>query len=153
MIGLHHYVHTMGVPVINAVRTRLVGRTIGFGIFLLSDLGLRQGLGATALTLLKVPGLEVKRMAAVQVAVDRITYVSSIDGRSEVIVETKTVNSFAQAVEVVVLWQVVYKLNKLILVNEFGVLGCEYDVSGRATLNIEPKRWLIPPCIPVSSFS
>lgn len=92
-------------------------------------------------------------MATVQVAVDRITYVSSVDGRSEVVVKTKTVNSFTQTVKVVVLWQAVYKFNKLIFVNEMGALSCEDDVSSRGALDIEPKRWLISPCMLVSSFS
>lgn len=92
-------------------------------------------------------------MTTVQVAVDRITYVSSIDGRSEVVVETKTVNSFTQTVEIIVLWQAVYKLNKLIFINEMGALSCEDDVSGRGALDIEPKRWLVAPCMLVSSFS
>jgi hypothetical protein len=143
----------MSVAVIDTMRARLVWRTARFAMPVLFNFGLLQGLVAAILALLKVASLQVERMTSVKVAVDRITYVSSVDCRSEVVVEAKTVNSLTQAVEVVILRQAVYELDKLILVNEVGSLGCEDYVASRGALDIEPERWLITPCIIVSLCS
>jgi hypothetical protein len=68
-------------------------------------------------------------MATVEVPVNGIAYVSSVDGRIEVVVQSQPVNTFAEAVEIIVFWQVRDKLDELVLVDECSVLGCEDSVA------------------------
>ena len=84
-------------------------------------------------------------MASIDVAIDWITHVSSVDGCSEVIVEAKTVNAFTKAVEVVVLGQDVDEFNELVFVNKVGALGGEDNISGRLAGYGKPERWIIAP--------
>lgn len=137
MIGLHDNIHTVSVAVVDTVGARLVWGTTGLAI--LVDFGLLQRLIAGGFTLLKVTSLKVEGMATVKVAINWIAYVSSVDGRSEVVVKTKAVNAFTQTVKVVVFRQAINKLDKLVLINEVGAFSSKDDISGGATLDIEPK--------------
>ena len=84
-------------------------------------------------------------MTAVQVAVNWVTNVRSIDGGSEVAVETETGDTLTKTVEIVVFWQTVDKFNELVLIDELGALSSEDDISSGVTTDIKPKRWLVAP--------
>ena len=56
-------------------------------------------------------------MSAIQVSVDWITNVCCVKGSGEVVTKPEAVDTFAQAVEIVVGWQNRDELNELILVD------------------------------------
>lgn len=68
----------------------------------LVELGLLQGVLGAFSVLFKVARFQVEGVAAVQVAVNWVTHVSSVNGGGEIVVQSKPVDALAQAVEVVV---------------------------------------------------
>lgn len=148
VVRLHHNFHTVRVAVVNTVREGLVRRA--FATFFIAEaallnLRLRQGPLRHVAALVEVACLKVERMAAVEIAINWVTHVSSVDGSREVVVESKAMNALSQTVEVVVVGKCVDELDKLVLVNELAALGCEDNVSSRLTSDGEPERWVIAP--------
>jgi hypothetical protein len=78
-------------------------------------------------------------VASIDIAVDRITYVSSVDGCGEIVVEAQTVNTLSEAIQVVVLRQGVDKLNELVFVDEMRAFGREDGITRRLSRDAEPK--------------
>lgn len=84
-------------------------------------------------------------MTSIDIPINRITYVSSIDGCCEVVVEAKAMDAFTEAIEIVVFGQSIDKLDELILVYQMRALGGEDCISGRSASDREPKRWIVTP--------
>jgi len=68
-------------------------------------------------------------MCSVQVSVDWISDVCCVEGGGEVVAQSEAVDTFTQAVEVVVGWQNRDKLDELVFVDEDGAHGGEKDIT------------------------
>jgi len=148
VFGLQDDLHAMRIPVIHAVGKPIVR---GASSHLIAsparvELRLQERLESAVSSPIKVAGLEVKGVTSIEVAVDWIPYVSSVEGGCEVVVQAKTMNTLAQTIEVVIFGQRVDKLNKLVLVDEMGAFGGEKDVTGRLAGYGKPEGWIITPC-------
>lgn len=117
----------------------------GVAILPLLKFRLREWLSGAVTTLLEVAGLQVERVTAIDVAVDWITYVSSVDSRSEVVVQTKAVDAFTKTVEVVIFGESVNEFDELIFVDQMCALCVENYISRRLAGYGEPERWVITP--------
>jgi len=143
----------MRVAIVETMGTRLVSGScwlITVPDDWLLDFRLLQGHIAGIAAFLEVTCFQVEWMTAVQVAVNWVANVRSIDGGSEVVVETETGDTFTKTVEIVVFWQTVYKFNELVLIDELSAFSSEDDISSRVTTDIKPERWLVAPYACVS---
>jgi hypothetical protein len=84
-------------------------------------------------------------VASINVAIDWVTHVSSVDGGREVVVQAETVYTFTKTIKVVILGQCVDKLDKLILIDEVCAFGGEDDISSGLAGHGEPERRVIAP--------
>lgn len=119
--------------------------TVAVAVVSFLKFGLLEWFLCAVATSFKVASLQIERMASVDIAVNRVTHVSSVDGRSEIIVETKTMDAFTETIKIVVLGKSVDKFDKLILVNKVVSFGSEYNISSGAAGHREPEGWIITP--------
>lgn len=117
----------MQVSQIDPMRIRLIVRTATSpSTIRLCFIG--PGIETSITASLKVPGLQIEGMTAIEISVNWVSYVSSVDGGIEIVVEPQTVNTFAKSIEIVVFGQVCLELNELIFVDKCRVFRGEDDV-------------------------
>lgn len=129
VIGSQQDLLTVHVP-------RIDGMGVGFA------LGVAVGLGCIFLCESRV---DINRMRTVDVSIERIGSVRSVNGGIEHVVELERVHTLPQARDIVALRQLRSKLQKLVFEDYLGVLGGEEDVAGGAPGNFEPEGGLVMP--------
>lgn len=146
--GFENNVHAVRVAKVDAVRVGLESRAlVTGGVFTVSvnDFGLLERLLGIVSAGLKVASLQVEWMTSIDVTIDWVTHVSSVNGGRKVVVQAEAVYTFTKTIEIVVLGQGVDKLDELILIDEVCAFGGEDDISGGLAGYCKPERWVIAP--------
>lgn len=121
----------MCIPKIHSVGMRLV---LGASIIALAEIffGKRILCYQASLAIpvrLEVPRLQVEWVATVNVPINGVAHVCSVDGGREVVVQPQAVYPLTKSIEIVVIRQSCHKFDELVFIDEFLVLGCEDDIS------------------------
>lgn len=126
--------HTVSIAEVDSMARRSIVRSLVVGVNWFRDQRC-----AVVIAQLKILGLQVKWMTAIQVRVNRISHVCCVNGPCQVISQPKTVNDFTKPIQIVILFLMCDQLDELILKNQLGSGGGKQDISGAVSGHVEAK--------------